>query len=333
MRAEPRGHRRQRRLGADRGRRRDRAPGAPAGPAAPATRGRGRSGAGRGSAGTGRGRVSPAARRATRWPWRAPPAGAPRPARSHGAPVSEASAPAGGEHHQRGQCPGRRGSWRRSRSSASAAAGPASTRPTPPARSSEARALRQARRSPPTTTCWRRRAGQQRVAVAGQLVGGREGVGVRAQRGPPASPRSPSRARSVGRSSSRCRSRSACEQPGDPPRRDAGADGHGVQAGQVEAAVEPRRRARSRPRSAPRGRRRASAASPDLQRAGAPAQQPGVRLEPGSGRHRRLLRRRRGPGRLWHAAAGRTPSSTGGRTPSGRARGGTRAVLVVPPRG
>ena len=185
--------------------------------------------------------------------------------------------------------------------------------------------------------------GQQRVAVAGQLVGGREGVGVRTQRGPPhlaeVAEQGP-----VGRQvEQEMALAQRLEEPGDPSGRDARADGHGVQAGQVEAAVEPGDEGDLGLAQLLEDDTRVGGQS-DLQGAGAPAQQAGVRLESGSGRHRRLLRRP-WSGRLWHAPAVPRPrrpqadgrpsgrASSGGRTPSGRARGGTRAVLVVPPRG
>ena len=167
---------------ADRGRAARPGAGAPAGPAAPATRGRGRSGAGPGSAGTGRGRAHqrpdehPVALGTT---GRCGHAAAPPRLAGLGrrAPRPRSGPPASGT---RGAGVVAQVEVERLRG------GRAGVDPPDPAGAQQRReGLRKARPSPLTTTCWRGARREQRVTVAGQPVGGRQGVGVGAQGRPP----------------------------------------------------------------------------------------------------------------------------------------------------
>ena len=201
--------------------------------------------------------------------------------RSHGAPVSEASAPAAVRTTSWGTRAA--GSWRRSRSSASAATGPASTRPTPPARSSEVEGLRKGALAADDDVL-AAPGGEQRVTVTGQPVGRRQGVGVRAQGGPPGLAEVTQEG-AVGRQvEQQVPFAQRLQQPRHPPRRDAGPRGQGVQGGQIQAAVQPRDQRHLGVAQALKDDA-GVAGRPHLQRAAPPAQQLCVRLEPGSGRH------------------------------------------------
>ena len=125
---------------------------------------------------------------------------------------------------------------------------------------------------------------EQRVTVAGQPVGRRQGVRVRAQGRPPGLAEVTQEG-AVGRQvEQQVPFAQRLQQPRHPRRRDAGPCGQGVQGRQVQAAVQPRDQRHLGLAQALEDDA-GVAGHPHLQRAASPPQDPRVRLEPGSGRH------------------------------------------------